>query len=84
MLGQFFYHKCGVSHANCIVLVDLALAGHGSNFAVGKFTAHLLLSPLCTRCGCGGQARSQDFVKDWANLARAQSTPYQKPKTPQI
>ena len=30
------------------------------------------------------QARSQDFVLEGANLARAQCTPYQKPKTPRI
>ena len=30
------------------------------------------------------QARSQDFVQEGANLARAQGTPYQKPKTPRI
>ena len=31
-----------------------------------------------------GQARSQGFVQEGANLARAQGTPYQTPKTPQI
>ena len=27
---------------------------------------------------------SQDFVQEGVNLARAQGTPYQKPKTPRI
>ena len=30
------------------------------------------------------QARSLDFVQEGANLARAQGTRYQKPKTPRI
>ena len=30
------------------------------------------------------QARGQDFVQEGANLARAQGSPYQKPKTPRI
>ena len=45
---------------------------------------HKILTSYSLRLRKSKQERSQDFVQEGANLARAQGTPYQKPKTPRI